>query len=144
MSLIESFTPRIPANQKYWMVRSNGGTLIEPFLNYGVVSIGHPEISASEVITAKAASRRATTENIKAIISHRDPENTRPGLPASQLHRFAFEMTAGDYVLVPSSGTGEVHLGRLSDSSFFEQTIYHATQQGPKAVENYSKHRNVT
>ena len=94
----------IPAEKRYWLVRTQSGTLYETFRENGVVALDHSEISLSQLniftnsfhnepnvlLAAIRAYVRSKHEELLGADSTEEINLRRSGLIASQIYKFAF------------------------------------------------------
>lgn len=111
----------IPANKKYWIVRTEGGEYFESFTNFNYVALGHEEISIKKIDDLKKVSKNSDElrfklkEHIENILPDRNA-----GLIAGQLVRFIYEMKKGDIVIVPSEGSAYISIGEIVQTPLLE------------------------
>lgn len=115
LSEVSTQIPEIDANRKYWFVRTQSGDYYEEFIKYGFVAVGYNEVSLQDINTAMKSgdkSKDILAERVKNIYG--DEEN-RPGLVASQLLRFTYEICKGDIVIIPSSNSSNLTFGIVKE-----------------------------
>lgn len=120
---------KIPSDKKYWLIRTQSGTLYEVFVENNFVGLGHTEVSLRNLASIKntftEANRRLS--NIKDLVTEFYTENgecTRTkqqiGLIAGQISSFYEEVKKGDIVIIPSSNSEFVSFGIVQESSIAE------------------------
>ena len=60
LELARELTPEIPVETDYWLVRTDGGALFDPFVKNGCISTGYPKITL-KMITDASDTSYATT-----------------------------------------------------------------------------------
>jgi hypothetical protein len=114
----ENFDP-IPETRKYWLIRTQGGKYFESFLSFNYVALGHNEISYSKIVEIKthAGSKESIViKQLKELCEEIYDEEARPGLIASQIYRFVFELKKGDIVIIPSENSEEIAIGKVTET----------------------------
>ncbi|AQX52406.1 hypothetical protein CMT89_08165 [Elizabethkingia anophelis] len=116
----------IPASKKYWLVRTQSGTLYDMFRDNGFVGLEHIEISLKDLEDI----RKTTTDDlvfnkvVKNRIAnyytntHPDSEMTerKTGLISGQITRFYNSMKKGDVVVIPSESSELISFGVVKES----------------------------
>ena len=132
----------IAGSKKYWFVRSDGGRLYKSFNVQGLISIGYPELTLNDIYppnkTVKEI-KKSLTEKATEIYS----EHKMPGLIASQVIRFVYEIEAGDVVIVPSFSSDYLLFGIVSDSRVIKSNIYVDSNDGEKIDPDFTKVKAV-
>jgi len=137
LELIRQLTPEIPEDSDYWLVRTEGGTLFDPFVKNGCISIGYPKITLRMI---KAASDTSTPEEaLRSQVEKYYPEIERPGLVVSQLLRFTYLIRQGDYVIIPSASAESIAIGRVLEDEFVHKRLY----LEDKLIPNFNKLKSV-
>lgn len=112
----------IPANRRYWLIRTQGGQFYPSFRDYDFVAIEHEEISLFQINKAIKQSKgdeRTLFNDLRALAASKYPDELRPGLIASQIIRFFTEIKKGDVVVIPSENSERISVGMV------EQTAIH-------------------
>jgi restriction system protein len=107
-------TKVIPKNRKYWMFRTQGGEYYETFSANNFVAINYDEIKLSQIDgirKAFAVDDWGAHKALREIIQTTYKKENRPGLVASQLFRFVYDIKKDDVVVIPSSSSGHVNFG---------------------------------
>ena len=130
LSAFVDFIPTIPAEKRYWLIRTKSWEFYDAFRLNNIVAIEHNEVPLSELrklkdtykedfgliqagiktIVRSEHEKRATIDNIEEI------EIRRSSLTASQIFKFVFEVKKGDMVLIPSSNSDIVSFGIVNES----------------------------
>src|ERR1700733_11516751 len=114
-----SHCPTVSKEASYWFFRTEGGSLFEPFITTQTIAIGYPYIRL-KTLTGLVMNRESKTVLTKQI-KIEDANEERPGLAARQLLVFTHVMKEGDYVVIPSPGSHELAIGRITSKPPFEQ-----------------------
>lgn len=143
VSEIEKMIPEIPSETNYWLFRTEGGRLYRSFIDQSVVSIGYPEMAISEIKLAKATDKKKTIENLKKLAEKNYPTRARPGLIASQLYRFFFELKVNDLIIIPFGGASEIAIGKIKNTTVKKGVLYRKTKAGKELIPDQEKHIEV-
>jgi predicted Mrr-cat superfamily restriction endonuclease len=112
----------VKTTRDYWFVRTQGGSYYNDFLSNGYIAIGYEEISFSDI---SAANKSETGKNILTeIIKKKFPAEARPGFISHQLIDFAYNISKGDIVIIPSNLSEYISIGEV-----VETPIYQAKKQ---------------
>lgn len=111
----------IPEKKKYWLIRTEGGEYFESFTNFDYVALGYDEILYSKIFDLKKSSKNIEDFRVK-LKTHIDTilPDRAPGLIASQLTKFIYEVNKGDLVIVPSEHSTFISIGEVKDSNLME------------------------
>lgn len=114
----------ISSSKNYWLIRTQGGSLYQTFINNNYVSIGHKEVPIQFLKTEKdvyTISESLVINEIKERIKSYHVSDEQPldkktiSLIASQIVRFAYDIKAGDIIVIPSSKSNEISFGIIDD-----------------------------
>ena len=109
--------PIIDEAVNYWFLRTSGGENFENFYFGNYIAIGWDGINDLSIINSKQS------DSLKEMVAQIYPDDTKPGLTASQLIRFVSEMKPGDYVLIPGANCDRIAFGIItSDAYIYEPT----------------------
>jgi restriction system protein len=109
----EDLIPHIPADQKYWFIRTNKGDYYEDFVNEGFIGVGWNKIGLNDL-----------NKNIPLsdIVKSNYPDQ-KQNLVANQIIAMAKTMKKGDIVLIPSEKSRYIHFGIVADDEAYEENI---------------------
>jgi restriction system protein len=147
MNLIESidkYCPRISNVSSYWLVRTNGGVLFNPFVKNEVIALGYSKISITDICNSVGKSPEDTFNNIRSIAEIKYPEHERPGLIASQIVHFMFDIKKGDYVIIPDLSTDRVAIGIVEEDSVNNANLYKEFDDKKILITEFNKVKKVT
>lgn len=127
--LVESIES-IPAEKRYWLIRTQSGSLYETFRENNIIAIEHNEVPLSlinelktdfgqDLIKISAAIRnkvRTVHESLLPNDSVEDLNVRRAGLISSQIYKFTFEIKKGDTVIIPSFNSDIVSFGIVTEN----------------------------
>jgi restriction system protein len=135
--LIESF-PKISNEKKYWLIRTQSGSLYETFRENHFVAIEHNEVPLSVIrgIEDEAKgdlilTQRLIREFVKKLAGTSLTDDAiqseeeilmvkRPGLKANQIFKFVYEVKKGDIVIIPSVNSDVISFGEVQESHIGE------------------------
>lgn len=115
----------IPNTRKYWLVRTLGGRYFDSFKNHEYIALGHDEIRYSAIDAIQKQSnndKREILKGLKTLCEEVYNEDSRPGLIASQIYKFVFEIKKGDIVVIPSENSEEIAIGFVTETPILEVT----------------------
>lgn len=128
LELLAENIQEIPSSKKYWLIRTQSGSLYETFIENNFVGLDHREVSLLQL----SQHRRTFADNnahfqdaIKAsvlryyVASEEEESITRRrvGLTAGQIYRFYDQVKQGDIVVIPSVSSYQVTFGIVTESS---------------------------
>lgn len=131
LDLIIDEVESIPAEKKYWLIRTQSGSLYETFRDNNIVALEHTEVSLSYLIESyKAAAgddillrkyiRKKVVDVYEKKLAESDKEEgvdlRKSSLIANQIYKFAFEIKKGDVVIIPSSNSDLISFGEIQES----------------------------
>jgi hypothetical protein len=116
--ILENIAP-IPDNRRYWLVRTQSGSYYSSYLKYDYIALGHNEIKLSDIDNLRKVTNndeKLIFKELKKICESIYNEESRPGLIASQIFRFVFEIKKGDIVIIPSENSEDISIGTVSQT----------------------------
>jgi len=107
----------VKTTRECWFVRTQGGNYYEDFLKNKYVAIGYDEINLSDIKNASAdeVGKSILTE----IIRKKFPDEGRPGFISGQLVDFAYNISKGDIVIIPSYSSEYVSFGEVVETPIY-------------------------
>lgn len=137
-----------PIEKKYWLIRTQSGSLYDTFRENSIIAIQHDEVSLSFIYECRQkfgndASQIQTAIRNKVKLSYEtNPNNESPnstdprkfGLIASQIYKFVFELKKGDIVIIPSEGSEWVSFGIVMENFIGEYTKEQISNFGVETV----------
>lgn len=139
ISDIDKLVPRISDDANYWLFRTESGKLFNSFLDNNIITIGYKDITISEILAANSGDKKTTIDNIKRIAEAKYPAKARPGLIASQLYRFAYELKKDDYVIIPFAAASKIAIGIIVDNKLKKCVLRRRTSIGYEVVVDHDK-----
>lgn len=124
-SLVNSIE-EIPATKRYWLIRTQSGSLYESFRENNIVALEHDEVplfelnelhktlggESTQMINAIKIKVRIAHEVITKLAGSDDTVSPRKiGLVASQIYKFMYELKKGDIVVIPSTNSDFISFG---------------------------------
>ena len=110
----------VPPERKYWLIRTQAGIYYESFVDNGYIGIGYNEVPYSQLSLLGVQDDRilfTLFNSLKDFCEMIYPEDTRPGLIASQLIKFAYNIKRGDIVVIPSENSETITIGYVEDTT---------------------------
>lgn len=110
--------------KKYWLIRTQSGSLYDLFIDHKIVGLDHSEIKLSEINNIISEnSKKNALEKLKQNLSNYydkydfDYEITprRLGLIAGQIYKFHKELKKGDIVIIPSANSEIISFGEVTE-----------------------------
>jgi hypothetical protein len=135
--------PFITEEANYWLVRTDAGSLFSPFLDNDVISIGYPKITKDKIYECVSTSPEKTIQNLKILAAGLYPDHERPGLIASQIYRFTFEIKKGDYVLIPDLNTDKLAIGIVDGETLSEDKLYMLRGDESTLIPEFNKLKKI-
>lgn len=107
-----------PENQRYWVVRAEGGRYVQHFKRFGRISIGHLDKVVREKYTSNELFKQwdQIRTNFAAHYASEKHSVSRQRSHWSQVENFSIAMNIGDLVLVPGNRT--LSVGRIISEAF--------------------------
>lgn len=104
----------VPANRKYWFIRTQGGTYYDEFAAHNFIAIGWSKITEPErLLTMKR-------KDALASIIEAYPDEKRPGKIYNQLFRFFQSISENDVVMIPSDSSSSIMFGIVESVVYME------------------------
>lgn len=113
--------PHLDSSIDYWLVRADGGSFYTDFNINSYVGIGWNEISLNDIKTAggnPTILKRTLKDKLPDIIDGKKPTENHYGTWAGQLLRFYNNIKAKDLIVVPSEGSENFLVGRVSGKAY--------------------------
>ena len=101
---LNEYVQVINNENRYWMVRTMGGSYYDEFVEEGFVAIGHNEFLLHNIRSLVEDDKLALRE-LRAKVVELYGNVERPGHIASQLLRFCRKISVGDILVIPSSSS---------------------------------------
>lgn len=89
--------PNIPAETKFWLIRTKSGYFYDEFVDNKYVALGWNHI------TQLTPFGKNSIERLKEEIKERYGD-VRPGVAINKCMRFIYDVKPGDYILIPNAG----------------------------------------
>lgn len=119
----------IPEEKKYWLIRTQSGSLYDSFRQSHYVSLEHNEIGITEVKKFKSefkddpqrvlpAIKSRVTEIHTRLVKDLDEELNprRVSLISNQIFKFIYEIKKGDTVIIPSYNSDLISFGTVTEN----------------------------
>lgn len=130
LDLLVNSVETVPTEKRYWLIRTQSGSLYETFRENGIVAIEHNEVPLSllsqfkkdfgeDLIKLAAAIRnkvRSVHESLLPNDSAEELNVRKAGLISSQIFKFAFDIKKGDTVVIPSYNSDIVSFGIVTEN----------------------------
>lgn len=136
IGLLIASVESIPAEKRYWLIRTQSGTLYDTFRENHIVALEHMDIPLSSFnnFNKEAGDNETKLRSLirNAIIEvyetkFQDSEeqiNYRQStLIANQIYKFVYEIKKGDVVIIPSYNSDLISFGEVSESYIGNFTI---------------------
>lgn len=131
--------PQVAAQKRYWLIRTQSGSLYETFRSNNFIAIEHNEIPLSrlnEFYNSAAGNEtmllsliRKEIRDVKGrqlLMSEEEELDANlkrsAGRTASQIYRFVYKVKKGDIVIIPSESSDVVSFGEVKESYIGEFT----------------------
>ncbi|MBS6396688.1 MAG: hypothetical protein KH452_06005 [Clostridiales bacterium] len=98
----------IPEDTNFWMIRSKSGYFYDEFVQEEFIALGWNYIQKDTVIDSQ------TIETLKTGIKDRYGDKV-PMTAINKCKRFITELKAGDYVVIPNSGSSKIAIGIVGE-----------------------------
>lgn len=134
-SILEDLTNEIsviPADKKYWLIRTQSGSLYESFIENNFVGIDREELSIRELADLKAKFpdikdfqneiKKSVARFYKGKNEQDDVPQQRIGLVSGQIFNFYSNVKSGDIVIIPSEDSHHISFGVVTESFIAEFT----------------------
>lgn len=110
----------INTQQKYWMIRTMGGSYYGDFIRNNYVAVGYNEVTL-ELLRRLPETEAAAKTELKALFIRQFPNIPNTGYPVAQLLRFTREIHQGDIVIIPSTNATHVAIGIVRGDMYEEE-----------------------
>lgn len=130
----------LDVNQRYWLVRTEGGRYYKNFINKSFIAIGWDKFNDIDVI--KSIRNRKDEEYMVGKLRKAYPEKRRPKHDLNQMRTFVSIMTHGDIVIIPSTSSYNISFGQI-ESDAFVKNVSLSDEEEKKGICPYGKRRNV-
>ncbi|RZJ99909.1 MAG: hypothetical protein EOO46_21585, partial [Flavobacterium sp.] len=119
----------IPVTKRYWLIRTQSGSLYETFVDNKFIAIEHRETTLASLSEFKRESagdelllRKLIRNQVIAYHEKRlqelegfeGPEQRTLSLISNQIYKFVFEMKIGDIVIIPSTNSDIISFGEIT------------------------------
>lgn len=131
--------PVINENRRYWLVRTDSGTLWEQFRSEDFIGINWNDFSDIEELE-KSKTDKSIELNIKKKIQEMY-EVEQGGRILNQINRFLFDLNIGDIVMIPSQNSSIISFGEVT-SDVYKYILTDEDIDNEKC--DFVKRRNVT
>lgn len=108
---------QINDNQKYWLIRTSGGSYYEEFVNSGYIAVGYNAITLADIESLPKNEKQAK-KVLKILFNNRYPDKERNGHQVSQILKFSRDIQVGDIVMAPSENSARIAIGVVKSSLF--------------------------
>lgn len=129
LDLLVNSIETVPSEKRYWLIRTQSGSLYETFRENGIVAIEHNEVPLSllgqfkkdfgeDLIKLSSAIRNKVRSVHESLIPNDSAEELnvrKAGLISSQIFKFAFDIKKGDTVIIPSYNSDIVSFGIVTE-----------------------------
>ncbi|GGF00524.1 hypothetical protein SAMN05443634_105215 [Chishuiella changwenlii] len=115
--------------KKYWLIRTQSGSLYDLFIDYKIVGLDHSEIKLSEINDiCNENNKKESLEKLKQKLSNYydkfdlddDITPRKLGLIAGQVYKFYKELKKGDIVIIPSTNSEIISFGEITEGLIAE------------------------
>lgn len=108
--------PIINKDRRYWLVRTDSGTLWEQFKSEDFIGINWNEFSDIELLEKCKTDKSLEAEIKKEIQQIYDVEHG--GRILNQINRFVFDLNIGDIVMIPSQNSSIISFGEVTSDVY--------------------------
>lgn len=108
--------PIINKDRRYWLVRTDSGTLWEQFKSEDFIGINWNEFSDIELLEKCKVDKNVEAEIKKEIQQIYDVEHG--GRILNQINRFVFDLNIGDIVMIPSQNSSIISFGEVASDVY--------------------------
>ncbi|WP_285055335.1 hypothetical protein [Pedobacter ginsengisoli] len=120
--------PHIDSEKKYWLIRTQSGNYYEDFRDNNFIAIKPSRISRIQI---KQFEKKAGGDKLQILESIKDSvanemmaddafieDNSRQvSLKSNQIHKFLYDITKGDIVIIPSSNSEMISIGEVVENN---------------------------
>lgn len=136
LDLLVKLIQDISADKKYWLIRTQSGTMFDNFRNNNYIGLEHNEVSLSFLNEKKKEFGDDSTKRNEAIKNHvrqvhkkeqnlvsdDDINSRRASVVASQISKFVYDIKKDDLVIIPSEGLETISFGFVLEGHIAEFT----------------------
>lgn len=141
--------PKIPVSKRYWLIRTQSGSLYETFVVNKFIALDHNEVSISQLAEFSNNSagddlllRKYIRNKVYEVHTNRLEEkgifeelDTRKStLISNQIFKFVYEIKKGDIVIIPSSNSDVISFGEVTESNIAEFSSEELRRSGTDAI----------
>lgn len=108
--------PVINKDRRYWLVRTDSGTLWEQFKSEDFIGINWNEFSDVELLENCKKDKNIESEIKKEIQEIYNVEHG--GRILNQINRFVFDLNIGDIVMIPSQNSSIISFGEITSDVY--------------------------
>ncbi|MGY6628363.1 MAG: hypothetical protein ACXIVL_07575 [Oceanicaulis sp.] len=120
MAYIEGVLYEVPADQRYWVIRSDGGAFSSHFRLHNVVAIGHlDDHRFSDEQISFPPEEFELSELVTNSLRRKDYSVAQISASFNQIRKFIYEVSIGD--LVVTVDDLRVSIGRIASDPYFER-----------------------
>jgi len=132
--------PIINKDRKYWLVRTESGIYFDDFFFNSYIALGWDKVA--EIKDLENLSEKDRNQKISELY----PDEKKPGAIYNQIHKFTYDMHAGDIILIPSENSSEIAFGELVDDVVYpyEENITDLSEETSRQECKYNRRRKVT
>lgn len=130
--------PVINENRRYWLVRTDSGTLWEQFRSEDFIGINWNEFSDIKELSKSKSDKKIESDIKKKIQEIYNVE--QGGRILNQINRFAFDINIGDIVMIPSQNSSIISFGEVT-SEIYKYELTDEDMDNEKC--DFIKRRNV-
>ena len=122
----------IPTNKKYWLIRTQSGSLYNNFIENDFVGIDRKELSIRDLANLRSnypndedfkhEIKKSVTKFYKGKKEQDDVPQQKIGLISGQIFNFYTNVKSGDIVIIPSEDSHEFSFGVITESFITEFT----------------------
>lgn len=107
--------PRLDTKVNYWLVRTESGKYYDHFNSSSFIALGWDAID-KEILKKVKSDAGALKANVERYYK----DDKQPGRTANQILSFINDIKVGDMVLIPSEGSEQYMLGKVTSDLYFE------------------------
>lgn len=132
--------PIIDEQQRYWLVRTEGGWYYNNFRNDNFIAIGWDKVNDIDAI--RSIRDRKDEETMIKRMKLAYPEKQRFGHDLNQIRTFVSTIKSGDIILSPSYSSYQIAFGIVT-SNVYVKTVELTEEEEKRGVCPFSKRRDV-
>lgn len=132
ISDISKALPRLSTSVNYWFFRTMGGDYYTDFLKNGFIAIGHNEITLDMIMRnsdpgdPKGEEHKRLGKTLKELYKFNKHDYW-----AKMHYKFAFEMSKGDVVIIPSYSSQYIAIGVITSNEIVLENVPHSNVDNP-------------